>query len=84
MEETQEYLVLVQIGGAGDPEIWQPGSKIRLAPVAAAAHLAANNVRAIETTGPLTKPPGPTVIVHMAEPSPEPAPLKFSAKKVSD
>lgn len=81
MEETQEYLVLVQIGGAGDPEIWQPGSKIRLGPVAAAAHLAANNVRAIETTGPWPKALGLTVIVHKAE---EPATLKVPAKKVSD
>ena len=81
MEETQEYLVLIQIGGAGDPEVWQPGSKIRLGAVAAGLHLAANNVRAIETTGPLPKPSASPVIVHKPEESVAP---KVPAKKVGD
>jgi len=48
MEERQEYLVLAQIGGAGDPEVWQPGSKIWLTDKAAAAHLASANICKID------------------------------------
>ena len=69
MDETQEYLVLAQIGGAGDPEIWQPGSKIWLTAEAATAHLASANVREIETTRPLVVEP--EAIVYTAE-DPEP------------
>ena len=54
MEERQEYLVLAQIGGAGDPEIWQPGSRIWLTAKGAAAHLASANVCATETTQPFS------------------------------
>lgn len=69
MDETQEYLVLAQIGGAGDPEIWRPGSKIWLTAQAATAHLAAANVREIETTKPLVAEP--SAIIYTAE-EPEP------------
>jgi len=76
MEERQEYLVLTQIGGAGDPEIWQPGSKIWLTAKGAAAHLASANVCAIETTQPFsveseTEPTEPEATVYTAE-EPEP------------
>ena len=76
MEERQEYLVLAQIGGAGDPEIWQPGSKIWLTAKGAAAHLASANVCATETTQPFsveseTVPTEPEATVYTAE-EPEP------------
>ena len=46
----QEYLVLIQIGGGGDKEIYRPGSRIMLDDVRAAAHLLAGNVQAINAT----------------------------------
>ena len=67
MEELSEYLVLYQIGGAGDPEVWRPGSKIMLTPEKATAYLAAGLVRAIETTKPLPEPE-PVTVVHEGQP----------------
>lgn len=61
----QEYLVLCQIGGAGDPEIWKPGSRIWLDDLRAALHLAAGNVAPLGATQP-PQPPQPTAIVHTA------------------
>ena len=80
MDETQEYLVLAQIGGAGDPEIWRPGSKIWLTAEAATAHLASANVREIETTKPLVVEP--SAIIYTAE-VPEP-PNRRRRVKVAD
>lgn len=62
----QEYLVLVRIGGAGDPEIWLPGSKITLDDNRARAHLAAGNVRPLDATIPPAAP-APVEIVHEPE-----------------
>ena len=70
MEQLYEYLVLYKIGGAGDKEVWHPGSKIRLNAERAAAHLAAGNIRVIETTK-LPPEPEPTTVVHEAEPATE-------------
>lgn len=70
-ERLSEYLVIYQIGGAGDPESWRPGSKILLDEARARLYLEAGLVRAIETTKPLIEIE-PATIVHEAE-SVEPA-----------
>ena len=67
MEEQYEYLVLYKIGGMGDPQVWLPGSKIRLNAETARLYLAAGLVREIETSKPLPQPE-PTTIVHEPEP----------------
>lgn len=63
----QEYLVLVKIGGAGDPEVWQPGSKILLDEERAKAHLLAGNVRPLEQTTPPQLLPAPVEVIHEPE-----------------
>jgi hypothetical protein len=67
-EQLYEYLVLYKIGGQGDPEVWHPGSKIKLTADRAAAYLAAGLVREIETSTPLPQPEA-TTVVHVAEPA---------------
>ena len=63
----QEYRVVVQIGGAGDPEVYLPGSSILLDDARAAAHLAAGNIAPLDHTDVPTT--APTVqIVHDAAP----------------
>lgn len=52
-----KYLVLYQIGGAGDKEVWRPGSFIELTDEAAPKYIEAGLVRAIEISNP------PAVIV---------------------
>jgi hypothetical protein len=64
----QEYLVLVRIGGAGDKEMWLPGSRIMLSGDRAMAHLAAGNVLAINDTVPPV-PATDDVVVHEADAS---------------
>ena len=59
----QEYLVLIQIGGAGDPEIWHRGSGIWLTDEQAAIHLKAGNIAPINKTV-VPAPEPSTVIVH--------------------
>lgn len=60
--QMQEYLVLRKIGGAGDPQMWLPGSKILLDDVAAAAHLRAGNIAPLDhTQPPVEKKPAMTV-----------------------
>lgn len=59
----QEYLVLIQIGGAGDPEIWRAGSGVWLTDEQAAVHLAAGNIAPINKTI-VPEPEPSTVIVH--------------------
>ncbi len=66
----QEYLVLIQIGGAGDPEIWRAGSGVWLTDEQAAVHLAAGNIAPINKTV-VPEPEPSAVIVH--EPASEPA-----------
>ena len=61
----QEYLVLIQIGGGGDKEIYRPGSRIMLDDARAAAHLVAGNVLAINATVE-PKAPASDVVVHEA------------------
>jgi len=68
----QEYLVLIQIGGAGDPEIWRAGSAIWLTDEQAAIHLAAGNIAAINKTI-LPEPEPSAVVVH--EPASDEAPV---------
>lgn len=68
MEEQYEYLVLYKIGGMGDPQVWLPGSKIRLNAETARLYLAAGLVREIETSKPLPQPES-TTIIHEAEPA---------------
>lgn len=63
----QEYLVLIQIGGAGDPEVWRPGSKILLSDEQARAHLAAGNVAPLEQTTPPQLLPAPVEVIHEAK-----------------
>ena len=65
MEEQYEYLVLYKIGGAGDPQVWLPGSMIKLNAERAKLYLAAGLVREIETSKPLPQPES-TTIVHEA------------------
>lgn len=59
----QEYLVIYQIGGAGDPEIWRAGSGIWLEDEQAAVHLAAGNIAPINKTV-VPDPPAPDVVIH--------------------
>lgn len=59
----QKYLVLVKIGGAGDPEVWLPGSEILLDEYRARIHLAAGNVRPLDQTVPPAAP-APDQVVH--------------------
>lgn len=59
----QEYLVLYQIGGAGDPEIWRAGSGIWLEDDKAAVHLAAGNIVPINKTV-VPAAPAPDVVIH--------------------
>lgn len=64
----QQYLVLVQIGGAGDPEIYRVGSGIWLDDVTAAAHLLAGNVAAINATvAPVVEVQPEAEIIHGPE-----------------
>lgn len=59
----QEYLVLVQIGGAGDAEIWRVGSGVWLTDEQAAVHLKYGNIAPINKT--VVPPPASTdVVVH--------------------
>lgn len=62
----QEYLVLVRIGGAGDPEVWLPGAKILLDDARATAHLAAGNIAPLDHTTP-PQLPAPEQVVHGEE-----------------
>ena len=76
MEQQYEYLVLYQIGGSGDAEIWYPGSKIQLSAERAAIYLAAGLVRAIETTLELPQVKSDTIeykVFVAGEPVVEPA-----------
>ena len=75
----QEYLVLIQIGGGGDKEIYRPGSRIMLDDARAAAHLAAGNVAAINATV-AQRPPVSDVVAHEAEPE-KPAKTKKADKE---
>lgn len=76
----QEYLVLVRIGGAGDKEIWLPGSRIMLSGERAMAHLAAGNVMAINDTVPPV-PATDDMVVHGPVDGPtEPPPAAEKAK----
>lgn len=63
----QEYLVLIQIGGAGDPEIWRAGSGVWLTDEQAAVHLAAGNIAPINKTV-LPEPEPSGVVVHEEAP----------------
>jgi len=73
----QEYLVLIQIGGAGDPEVWRAGSAIWLTDEQAAVHLAASNIAAINKTV-LPEPSAPDVVIH--EPVTDEAPVTKKGK----
>lgn len=64
MQET-EYLVVSKIGGAGDKEVWMPGSIIKMTPERAAIYLETGTIRVIETTV-VPPPPEPTTIIHEA------------------
>lgn len=65
--DKKEYLVRVQIGGAGDPEVWTPGSRIMLTDEQAIPHLQHGNIEAInETQAPATEPAS-TQIIHTAD-----------------
>jgi len=46
----QIYLVIAQIGGPGDKEVWLPGSTIELDDVRAMLHLRAGNIRPMDQT----------------------------------
>lgn len=72
------YLVLYQIGGAGDKQIWRPGSFIELTDEVAPKYIEAGLVRAIE----VSNPPAETksdVVVHEAAEEPDTKP-KAKAK----
>lgn len=76
--EKKEYLVRVQIGGAGDPEIWLPGSRIMLTDEQAIPHLQHGNIEAInETQAPAIEPVS-TQTIHTAE---APAPIADAKPK---
>lgn len=60
----QEYLVLTKIGGAGDPEVWLPGSKILLDDARASVHLAAGNITPLDNTVLPQLLPAPEQVVH--------------------
>lgn len=62
----QKYLVIVQIGGPGDKEIWLPGSSIELDDMRAALHLRAGNIRPLEQTI-LPELPASDVVIHEPE-----------------
>lgn len=66
----QEYLVITQIGGAGDPEIWRAGSGIWLTDDEAAKYLVNGDIAPINKTV-VPEPEPSAVIVH--EPASEPA-----------
>lgn len=70
--KKQEYLVLIQIGGAGDLEIWRTGSGVWLTDEQAAVHLAAGNIAPINKTI-VPEPPASDVVVHetVSEPAAE-------------
>ena len=59
----QEYLVLVQIGGAGDAEVWRVGSGVWLTDEQAAVHLRYGNIAPINKTV-VPEPEPSAVIVH--------------------
>jgi len=71
--ETKEYLVLVQIGGAGDKEVWKPGSRIMLTDERALPHLLNHNIQAINATVPPATTPSSTQTIHTADEAPAPA-----------
>ena len=57
------YLVLYQIGGSGDKQIWRPGSFIELTDEVAPKYIEAGLVRAIEVSNPPAAPVS-DVVVH--------------------
>ena len=63
---AQEYIVIVKIGGSGDPEVWMPGARISLDDEMARLHLGAGNVRPLETTDVPPEPTASTQVVHDA------------------
>lgn len=75
---TSKYLVLYQIGGSGDKEVWRPGSMIELDQAKAAIYLEAGLVRAIEVSDPPAAPVS-DVVVHEAVEEPATTP-KAKAK----
>lgn len=60
------YLVLLQIGGSGDPEIWLPGSYIELSDEKARLHLAAGSIAPFNPTD-VPEEPISQVVVHQEE-----------------
>jgi hypothetical protein len=67
--KTQEYIVLVQIGGSGDQEVWRPGSVIALNDERASLHLAAGNIQPLEHTE-LPLSPVTVQVIHDAPAAP--------------
>jgi len=67
-----KYLVLYQIGGSGDKEVWRPGSMIELDQTTATIYLAAGLVRAIEVSTPPVEPVSDVVVHDVEEPATPP------------
>lgn len=66
-----KYLVINQIGGSGDKEVWRPGSFIELDDGVAPKYIEAALVRAIEVSNPPAAPVS-DVVVHVEEPATTP------------
>ena len=62
----QKYLVVAQIGGPGDKEIWVPGSTIELDDARAILHLRAGNIRPLDQTV-VPEPLETDVMIHEPE-----------------
>ena len=69
---TSKYLVLYQIGGAGDKEVWRPGSMIELDQNKASIYLEAGLVRAIEVSTPPAAPVSDVVVHDVEDPATTP------------
>jgi len=79
--DKKEYLVRVKIGGAGDPEVWLPGSRILLTDDEAIPHLQNGNIEAInETQAPVIEPVS-TQTVHTADEAQPRGQVKPTKKK---
>jgi hypothetical protein len=65
------YLVLYQIGGAGDKQIWRPGSFIELTDEAAPKYIEAGLVRAIEVSNPPVETKSDVVVHEAVEEAPK-------------
>jgi hypothetical protein len=81
MEDNSKFMVVCQIGGAGDPVIYRPGAVIRvpddMAEEQALAHAQAGNLRPIDGT----TLPAPAPIAPVVYEAPPPAPAKSHRRK---